>query len=903
MKKRILAMLLAAAVFAAAFGADPKPITASEPPVSAVALSKATLYADFSFAAPEGPDNVITLRVTANDIDADKLAELLSQWTGLDFILESWEVTGKEIAVDWSVDSTLVAGIDDLELWDDVEFESAENLYWFMMDSLSRTLKASLGVETVYYSVDGGEPLTWDEGVMTGLTVLPVDQSYEGSAFFLAHADVKGGDDEATDIELLDDEDANAYLLDEMSALVELGIDFEYYGDEEIGGEDCRVFELYFWYGEDEYDYSYIHDIAVTASGEIFAPGVEEEWVLIAEAGEAPEGAYYLDGEPDGGVITFNVDGSGELILPDDDINSLEIEWVSYGDRLYFAAELDGEYEADTLIIVDGDLLTSEYGEVFIREEREEKEGEPENEDAAYDYLCEELSALTAIDFDFVFDIETGYDTNFDTITRIDDQDCRVFDIVAAYGIDDGVYAYADSVAVSPDGSLYFPVIDFEDLSAEEWEQEEQIDFMPEGVYYYEGDPEMGGLAFQKDGTLTVTDMDGEEVGGKWAVYGNRAYMIVDYMDDTFGAAALYIGGEDALYGALGESFFREGGETTPVELSDEQTALDYLNTELAGFIDMGMELEYYDTDEIDGEEHFVFELYMNYGDDDTDYLCDFAVGNDGTVLAEDFNYDWFELGSFEAVPEGTYALNKDMANGYITFNADGTLKLGAPYDEMITVEGVWSAYGSLIYILVDLEDETNVLPLVAKDNNSLLMNAEEGFYKEESGSLIPEADSAYDFLINAAAPAIAQSRFDFVFEENIKLEDEEARVFALVWEDTEGVSRTILDYFAVTKSLDLYILNILESEWAGIELPGYEIGGYYYYNSDPEDNELYFYMDGTVDLEDEDSLYEGEYTVIGDRCYIMLEEEGEAVFSCLYIQNEETLIIDEEDHYSTEVE
>jgi hypothetical protein len=127
-------------------------------------------------------------------ITVEDLAAQLSDWSGLDFLLNSANVDGDSVTVEWAADSTLVAGLGDREQKDDFyHFYDAQSLDWFMMDSLAETIKANLPVTTVYYSQNGGQPLDFTGiGGLTGLDVLPVDQSYEGSAFFVAHSDVKG---------------------------------------------------------------------------------------------------------------------------------------------------------------------------------------------------------------------------------------------------------------------------------------------------------------------------------------------------------------------------------------------------------------------------------------------------------------------------------------------------------------------------------------------------------------------------------------------------------------------------------------------------------------------------------------------------------------------------------------
>ncbi|MDR1559826.1 MAG: hypothetical protein LBS84_09055 [Clostridiales bacterium] len=69
------------------------------------------------------------------------------------------------------------------------------------------------------------------------------------------------------------------------------------------------------------------------------------------------------------------------------------------------------------------------------------------------------------------------------------------------------------------------------------------------------------------------------------------------------------------------------------------------------------------------------------------------------------------------------------------------------------------------------------------------------------------------------------------------------------------------------------------ESEW--------EISGYYYYDGDEEAGSLYFYSDGTVDIEDPDGeTVEGEYSIDGDVVTVTLDDEE----ATLEIIDEDTL-------------
>jgi hypothetical protein len=171
-----------------------------------------TLYADFTagYTGDDLPELIQTKEDTTTEpLDAFFLADQLSQWSGLDFTLNRAEISGEEAWIDWDASSTLVAGLDDREQKEDFHFFDAESLNWFMMDSLARTLAANLPINQVYYSQGGGDALTFAE--MTGLTSLPVNEPYEGSAFYVAHSDTKG--DGMDDVHNQYEDTENGFLL------------------------------------------------------------------------------------------------------------------------------------------------------------------------------------------------------------------------------------------------------------------------------------------------------------------------------------------------------------------------------------------------------------------------------------------------------------------------------------------------------------------------------------------------------------------------------------------------------------------------------------------------------------------------------------------------------------------
>ena len=163
------------------------------------AQTEVTLYADFSCGSEVAQENALisTETATVSELTPQALAEALSLWTGLDFTLNAASVEETAITVDWAADSTLVAGLDDREQKEDFFFYDQDSLRWFMMDSLYQTLLANFFVGEVYYTMDGGQELSFDE--LYPVSVFPADISYLGSPFYFAHAGGQGEGDEAAD--------------------------------------------------------------------------------------------------------------------------------------------------------------------------------------------------------------------------------------------------------------------------------------------------------------------------------------------------------------------------------------------------------------------------------------------------------------------------------------------------------------------------------------------------------------------------------------------------------------------------------------------------------------------------------------------------------------------------------
>ena len=72
-------------------------------------------------------------------------------------------------------------------------FFDKDSLRRFMMDILWRTLTNNLNAKNIYYTMDSGKELAFDE--LYPVNVLPSDIPYMGSDFYFAYADVRGDEE------------------------------------------------------------------------------------------------------------------------------------------------------------------------------------------------------------------------------------------------------------------------------------------------------------------------------------------------------------------------------------------------------------------------------------------------------------------------------------------------------------------------------------------------------------------------------------------------------------------------------------------------------------------------------------------------------------------------------------
>lgn len=151
----------------------------------------ALLYADFTQGGSE--ENVKTYEMPyTGDLTPDMLMNGLTELTGLTFDADI-TTDDKGIWVDWDSASSLFAGPGQ-EQKDEFAFYDNYSLSWFMMDSLWRTLRENLGGD-IYYTEGLGGYLVFED--LQPIDTFPNDTPYMGSAFYFAHANVKGDDDHA----------------------------------------------------------------------------------------------------------------------------------------------------------------------------------------------------------------------------------------------------------------------------------------------------------------------------------------------------------------------------------------------------------------------------------------------------------------------------------------------------------------------------------------------------------------------------------------------------------------------------------------------------------------------------------------------------------------------------------
>lgn len=190
----LLTLTLLISMLAACGSASPSDTSgspaSSQPAASSQSTTAEEKQTDVLYAVFGGGDvTEYPIEYTGAQKTAEGLADELSKLTGLDFAITTSKADDGLI-VDWSADSTLLAGPGDREQKEEFFFYDQGTLSWFMMDSLWRTLTENLDAENIYYTMDGGQELILME--LYPSIVFSADDPYMGSDFYFSHADVQG---------------------------------------------------------------------------------------------------------------------------------------------------------------------------------------------------------------------------------------------------------------------------------------------------------------------------------------------------------------------------------------------------------------------------------------------------------------------------------------------------------------------------------------------------------------------------------------------------------------------------------------------------------------------------------------------------------------------------------------
>lgn len=138
------------------------------------------------------------------EISLDEVIQAMSDWSGLDFLFDvqlSGGVNDRTAVIDWKADSSLILGYPpenqesrlsyaSEEHTDFHRFHDADSLRWYMMDSVWRTMKENLYTDEIYFTMDGGKELVFDE--LFPINMFPADIPYVGSPFYFSHSDNRG---------------------------------------------------------------------------------------------------------------------------------------------------------------------------------------------------------------------------------------------------------------------------------------------------------------------------------------------------------------------------------------------------------------------------------------------------------------------------------------------------------------------------------------------------------------------------------------------------------------------------------------------------------------------------------------------------------------------------------------
>ncbi len=202
------------------------------------------LYGDFSCGRADGRIVEKTFEYTGSRISPQELAEMLTEWTGLNFAVNAYRGESGSCYVEWSDESTLVAGLGDLEMKEEFTFADVDSLRWFMMDSYWRTLKDNLQTEEIYFSAADGSNLVFAE--LYPVRDFIADEPYRGSQYYFnanvidsenLNAKLKG--------EWLYSDQENILVFDELGNYNWSFVDEVWFGTYTFDGETVKFYNAY----------------------------------------------------------------------------------------------------------------------------------------------------------------------------------------------------------------------------------------------------------------------------------------------------------------------------------------------------------------------------------------------------------------------------------------------------------------------------------------------------------------------------------------------------------------------------------------------------------------------------------------------------------------------------------
>jgi hypothetical protein len=283
------------------------------------------------------------------DLTAEKLAQGLSELTGLDFYITMQHPNDhlQEIVIDWDSDSTLIANLDDREQKEEFFFFDADTMRWFMMDSLWSTVIENLDYENVYYTMNSGIDLEFEE--LYPIKKFPSDLPYMGSAFYNAHANthngkILGGDDALVLVE---------YIMEERGEFSEVILPD---GEDIIDGEHAYIFSAGD-YSEDGIKFTAMYHYAVSDRGNVYYIDVltGADWILInSETNNKVDFSVFTDISSD--EVRSFVEG-----VQDDIVNE---DWSSLAPKISYPIDIGSKtFEtADEFVAFDiGNLLSDDF--------------------------------------------------------------------------------------------------------------------------------------------------------------------------------------------------------------------------------------------------------------------------------------------------------------------------------------------------------------------------------------------------------------------------------------------------------------------------------------------------------------------------------------------------------------